>query len=174
MKRAILTFMVLGLVAGASQAATETQKRAAIEKGLAYLAQSQQANGRWEYGDDYYDAAATGAALLSFLEEGHTAGSDVVINGTNYGDVVGDGLRYVFSRTGRYSISAEPAGNPDTNGNGYGVKFTPHTNYNHSRDTYDTGIVLAAVAKAAAATPNAMVTTGTEAGRTYLSRTSSK
>jgi len=153
--------MVFGSVA--AQGATEAQKQAAIDKGLEYLASNQQADGRWNYGDDNYDTAATGAALFAFLDEGYSAGNDVIFGATNYGDVVGDGLSYLFSKAQTYAIGPEPAGNPDLDGDGLGVKFVPGGNNN--RDTYVTG--LAATAIAATATPGAVVGNGALTGQTY-------
>jgi hypothetical protein len=158
---AILGLMLV-TVSGIVNAATEAEKQAAIDEGLEWLAQNQQADGRWNAGDDFYDTAATGSALLAFLEEGYSAGSDVIFNSTNYGDVVGDGFSYLLSRAQVYGISGEPAGNPDGDGNNVGLKFVPGGN--HSRDTYDTGLVLPAFA--ASGTPNTVVTTGPLAGRT--------
>jgi len=154
--------VVLGAVA--AHAATETEKKVAIDAGLEWLAQTQNlTTGGWESaGDVFYDTAATGASLLSFLEEGHKAGTAVVINGTDYGDVVGRGLTYLFNKATPYAISVEPAGNPDADGNGIGVKFV--TGGNNNRDTYVTGLVLPAIASTG--TPNAIVTTGPLAGRT--------
>ena len=160
----VLCVAIVGLLFPAnSMAATEAEKQAAIDAGLAYLAAHQQADGRWDAGDDNYDTASTGSALLAFLEEGYTAGTDVVISGTNYGDVVGDGLQFLFSKATTYAISAEPAGNPDSDGNGVGVKFVP--GQNNFRDTYVTGLVLPAIASTG--TPNAVVTNGALAGWTY-------
>jgi hypothetical protein len=110
----------------------------------------------------YGDTAATGAALLAFQEEGFQAGTDVVIDGTNYGDVVGKGLNFILGKATVYSISNEPAGNPDGDGNGVGLKFV--TGGNNNRDTYVTGLVMPALAKTG--NPNALITTGPLVGRT--------
>ena len=158
------TLIVVLLLTSVATAATEAEKQAAIDGGLAWLAASQQTNGRWEFGDDYYDTAATGSALLAFLEEGYREGQDVVINGTNYGDVIGDGLQYIFSKAQKVAISNQPAGDPDSNGNGFGVKFV--LGGNNNRDTYVTGLVLPAIASTG--TPNKIVGgTGQAAGMTY-------
>lgn len=166
-----ITLLVLclgftALLAAPALSASEAEKQLAIDKGLAWLAGTQQADGRWEYGDDYYDTAATGAALLAFLEKGYTAGTNVVIDTgggpVDYGDVVGDGLAYVFSKAQVYGISAEPAGNPDSDANRVGVKFV--LGGNTTRDTYVTGLVLPAIASTG--TPNALVPSGPLVGRT--------
>lgn len=158
--------LLAGLLPIPSHAATEAEKQAAIDAGLAYLANTQMSNGAWNYGANPEDTAATGAALLSFLEEGYTAGSNVVIDTgggpVNYGDVVGDGLTYLLSQVQVYSTPLQLHGNPDTDGNGVGVKFVPGSNNN--RDTYVTGLAVPAIARTG--TPNTVVATGPLAGRT--------
>jgi len=127
----------------AARGATEAQKQAAIDAGLAYLASTQAADGHWEYGDDYYDTAATGAALFAFLEEGYT-GSDAVVQ---------NGLSYLFSKAQTYAVGVEPAGDPDLDGDGLGVKFVLGGDIN--RDTYVTGLAATAIARTG--TPSAVV-----------------
>lgn len=160
----IVVCVAFGL-ACTTQAATDVAKRAAIDKGLEYLAQTQQTNGKWVYSGGVEDTAATGAALLAFMEEGYRPGQTVTLGGTNYGDVVGDGLSYLFSQAQPYTIGAQSHGNPDTNGNGIGVKFVPGGNSN--RDTYVTGLALPAVAKAEMMNPGSTVATGPFAGQSY-------
>ncbi len=126
-------------------AATEAQKQAVIDSGLAYLATQQQANGRWVYDNSTGDVGATGAALLAFIEEGHTPTS-----GTAYSNVVANGLNWIWqSGIKSVNISAQPMGNPDTNGDGIGYKFNSVSGSN-SVDNYNTGIVLPALIKAGA------------------------
>ncbi|MDO9073066.1 MAG: PEP-CTERM sorting domain-containing protein [Rubrivivax sp.] len=151
----------LGVMAGSAQAATEAQKRAAIDSGLAYLATQQQADGRWVYSGGAEDGASTGSALLAFLEEKPNWG----VNAAAYQTVVDKGLNYLFAQAQAVAISNQPAGNPDTNGNGIGLKFVPGGV--NGRDTYVTGLVLPAIAKAAFENPGALVTVGSQAGRTY-------
>ena len=182
MKKILLAVLIVALLPALSLAATETQKRAAIDSGLAWLATQQQSDGHIEGGDYNYDVASTGSAMLAFLEEGWKAGDDVYIdltddgtdNGTNYGDVVGKGLDYLLNQAYVYNLpsGSEPMGNPDANNNGTGIKFNLQAgtwngdnSYNHARDTYLTGIVLPAIA--ASGTPNKVVTSGAAAGMTY-------
>jgi hypothetical protein len=162
--RATITAAVtaaLGAIPVSAQAATEAQKRAAIDSGLTYLAGQQQADGRWVYNGGVEDAASTGAALLAFLEEKPNWGANAVA----YQTAVNNGLNYLFGRAQAVSISNQTAGNPDTNGNGIGLKFVPGGT--NGRDTYVTGLALSAIAKAAAETPSAVVTVGSQAGKTY-------
>ena len=82
MKKTILFLILLLMVAGVSQAATEQAKRAAINKGLGYLAQTQSTSGTegyWSLSNDG-TLAATASAALAFVEEGYLPGNDVVID----------------------------------------------------------------------------------------------
>jgi len=72
-------------------------------------------------------------------------------------------LSYLFSKAQTYAIANEPAGNPDSDGDGLGVKFV--LGGDNTRDTYVTG--LAATAIAATNTPGAVVGNGALAGQTY-------
>lgn len=160
MKRILTIFLCVGLIglwcAPNSMAATEAEKRAAIDAGLAYLAANQNASGNWG-GNIDYAIAGTGAALLAFIDEKPNWGA----NAAAYQAVVDKGLNYIFSQASLVSIGVQPAGNPDSDGNNLGVKFYPGGT--NSRDTYVTGIVLPAIASSG--TPNALVTTGPLAGR---------
>ncbi len=159
----VLTVMGIALVTACcvpAGAATIPQKLNAIERGLEYLAQQQQGNGRWIYdGSASNDCAATGAALKTFLKAGYAAGNDVVINGTNYGDAIGSGLNYVFSMGQRLAISNQVHGNPDTNGNGEGVRF------GSGQDIMVSGLVIPGIV--ATGTPYEIVQSGPLAGKTY-------
>lgn len=139
-------------------AATEAEKRAAIDAGLAYLATTQNANGSFDGGGTDYLIAQTGSALLAFLEEKANWGA----NAATYQAVVDNGLNYLLNNVSVVSISPQTWGNPDGDGNGVGVKLYPGGA--DGRDTYVTGIVLPAIAMSG--TPNALVTTGPLAGRT--------
>ena len=124
-------------------AATEAQKQAAIAGGLGYLAAQQQANGRWIYDGGTGDVAATGAALLAFIEEGHTPTS-----GTAYSAVVANGMNWIWQNAVQQkALNAQPHGNPDSNGNGIGYKFNTVAG-SSTYDMYNTGSVLPALAKA--------------------------
>lgn len=138
---ALAGVIALPLVA---QAATEKQKQDAINLGLGNLAQTQQADGSWYYGG--YEPSATGAAMLSFLEKGYQPGQDVIINSTNYGDVVGNGLNYLLNTASTFTIYDDPyppadhAADPGYYNGKTGVYWA-------GEDTYQTGLVLSALAK---------------------------
>ncbi|MBN1796580.1 MAG: hypothetical protein JW804_07900 [Sedimentisphaerales bacterium] len=161
-KVSLYTLIILLTFIGSSVlAATSQQKQTALESGLEYLAQQQYGDGSW------YSSAGTGVStgqcVQAFQNAGYYAGTDVVLNETNYGDVVGKGLNYLFSRTQTVSISPQTYGDPDINGNGYGIKLIPGGT--NSRDTQSTGMSLMAII--GSGTPDAIVTTGSMAGRTY-------
>ena len=154
----ISALVACAAAAGTALAATEAEKRTAIDSGLAWLAANQRADGAWTYDFSEGDTAATAAALLAFLEEkGNWA--------ANYQPVVDLGLSYIFGRGQVVGIGPQPAGNPDTNGNQVGIKFVPGVP--NGRDTYVTGLVLPVLAKLAADTPDATVGGGPLAGQTY-------
>ena len=62
--RAVVFCVVLWFI-GAVQAATDVQKRAAIDKGLEYLAQTQQASGKWVYSGGVGGSTIVGPFLMS-------------------------------------------------------------------------------------------------------------
>jgi len=167
MRKSVTFSLVAGiLVFGTvqlAQAATEVQKQAAIDKGLEWVAQRQQGDGRWQHG--YYsqwDVGVTGTIIKTFIEKGYTVGNDVIINSTNYGDILTAGLNFIFSQTQRASIGEQQMGDPDVNGNGLGVYFPSASQfYTFSGSFAVQAIVLSD-------TPSAVVTVGTETGRTYF------
>jgi hypothetical protein len=158
LKITILAAAVASLaLSGPVLSASEAEKRAAIDAGLAYLATTQNANGSFDGGGLDYQISQTGSALLAFLEEKPNWGS----NAAAYQTVVDRGLDYLMNNAAIAPISNQPAGNPDGDGNGVGVEF--YTSGLDSRDTYVTGIVVPAIASSG--TPDKVVTIGPLAGR---------
>jgi hypothetical protein len=152
----VLTFSLT--VAGIAAAATEAEKRTAIDNGLAWLATQQNVSGSIGAGVTEYQLAQTGSALLAFLEEKPNWGS----NAATYQTVVDSGLNYLLNNVSVVSITPQTAGNPDSDNNGVGVKLYPGGT--SSRDTYVTGLALPAIAKSG--DPNALVSVGPLVGRT--------
>ena len=195
MKRKIIIVMAVLVVASTAQAATQQEIQRAIDKGLAYLADSMTKSGTegyWYYSNNG-TLAATGSAALAFIEEGYLPGNDFIIDTTddgvdnpvNYGDVVGRAVNYVFNRAtadSRYTnYGRETAGYTriaeDYNGNGVidagdagannqAIYFNPG---NSARNVYTTGIVAPVVhALGEALGPNTKVGVGTvTANMTY-------
>jgi hypothetical protein len=137
-------------------AATEAEKRLAIDNGLAWLATQQQPNGSWLYagGSAPEHTATTAAVLLAFLDEQSNWAMD-------YSSNVASGFDYLLAQAALVTISPQTAGNPDSDGNGVGVKFV--LGGANGRDTYVTGLVIPAFARSG--TPTALVATGPLAGR---------
>lgn len=155
----VISVACVSLSATTAFAATEAEKRAAIDSGLAYLATQQNAlDGYFGTGGTDYLLAQTGSALTAFLEEKANWGA----NTATYQAVVNKGLNYLLSNASVVPIATQTWGNPDKDGNGVGVKFYPGGA--NSRDTYVTGLVLPAIASSG--TPNTLVTVGPLAGRT--------
>ena len=168
------TLVVVFLASSTGFAATEQAKQAAIDKGLARLAQTQSTSGSegyWSYANDG-TLAATGSAALAFIEKGYLPGNDVIIGGTNYGDVVGKAANYIFNRATSVNIGVQPAGHPEDydnngtgDGNGKGIYFNPGS---ATRNVYTTGIVAPVVtALGNALGQGTLVGRGTVSGMTY-------
>ncbi|MGQ9609221.1 MAG: Ig-like domain-containing protein [bacterium] len=123
----------------------------AIQKGLAWLASQQNANG--SFGNSCYLGSTT-AAVLAFEDEGHFPGGN-----TQYSGVVEKGLDYIFTRAYVTDITVQPAGDPDSDGDGKGVYFS------HDQLGYETGMSLLCII--ASNSPDRIVQTGQCAGWTY-------
>jgi hypothetical protein len=132
-----------------------TEIDTAIDSGLAWLATQQASDGH--FGSGLNPVAYTAAAVLAFGNEGHFPGG-----GTTYSTNVEDGLDFIFNYAKVYNIGPQPAGDPDTNGDGLGVSFWDES---RSREVYETGMVMQAIA--ASNTPDRLVTTGPLTGWTY-------
>ena len=159
--RALIMFVLF--IPGFSQAATQQEIKQAVNDGLAYLASSMTTigdEGYWPYSNDG-TLAATAAAVTAFVEEEYLPGKDVVIGGTNYGDVVGKACKYIFNRakvdsrfttigpggleTAGYTRYAEDYNNDgvlNDGGNNQAIFFNPG---NSNRNVYTTGIVVPAI-----------------------------
>jgi len=129
-------------IPNAANAATEQAKQAAIDAGLAWLAGTQQSDGRWEYGDARSDLAATASAALAFVEEGY-----LPYDGSTYGTEAGKAVDYVLNRALTHTLSAETAGYwhhaEDYNNSGAieGGEGNGTALYFGSTDIYSNGIV---------------------------------
>lgn len=141
MKKTILSIAIaLAIVATiplTASAATEAQKLAAINLGLANLASTQSVGGYWNTYTGYAPAE-TGSAVLAFLEQGNTETTGL------YKAQVKSGLNYLFN-----SATKDASGHI----------------YWSGEDTYQTGLALSAIA--ATKTPNTIVSGGALNGMTY-------
>jgi hypothetical protein len=168
-KKLLLVFLCIGLLCSPAtlQASTEAQKQAAIDKGLAYLASQQNADGSWTYNSAAgpYPVAATGAALLAFVEQKY---KPLGWNGQDYSAVVTKAADYLLKAATQMDISAA---------NWWGFKGTANSGIGLAWDvgaetTYTSGIVLPALCRLTAGilTPSTVINgTGNAAvdGLTY-------
>ena len=119
----------------------------AIADGVAWLAAQQNPDGSW---GTYYQVAKTGLAVLKLethaLDLGYASPFDTQYE---YVDRVVAGLDFLFANAYVVGITTQPAGDPDTDGDGIGVYFRSPAfppDKDHAVDTYDTGIALMALA----------------------------
>lgn len=140
-----------------------TEVNVAIDEGLWYLHKTQNRSGQDGYwSGSGYNVGHTAANVNAFEVNGHLEGGP----GENpYTETVSRGLRYVFAGVYPAAISVQSLGNPDSNGNGYGVGV------NSGRQFYEGGMVMDAII--ASGTPLATAATGPASpgpgilGRTY-------
>ena len=125
-----------------SQAA---QSEAAIDDGLWYLhtqmARSNEngvASGYWEGGA--WDVGVTGKSLLAFEIQDHRADGDAARD--PYVETVQRGLNYLLSGMRQQPLTTQPAGDPDSNGNGFGL----YVFSDPGEAMYEDGIATMAVA----------------------------
>ena len=121
---------------GLAQASTSAEKQAAIDKGLAYLASTQNADGSWNYG--FSNIAPTGAALLAFTEQKY---KPLGWNGPDYTNVVTKATNYILSQTATLPFAA--GGNWWGFGAGsFGLRWQ-----GSGEDTYISGLVIPALSR---------------------------
>lgn len=121
---------------------TEQQINNAIDRGLQYLHKTaQQTDADTAYWDTAYPVATTASAVLAFEVSGHVPSRSRIID--PYVDTVQRGLNYVLTALRKQAIGPQPAGDPDSNGNGYGL-YVATTEPNVV--IYTTGIALMAIA----------------------------
>jgi uncharacterized repeat protein (TIGR01451 family) len=157
-KKILFTVLVLfGVIAfsSASFAATAEEIAAADEKGLENLTASQNPDGSW---GTYETAGTTGLAVLKLETRANELGKSPFDPTYEYSDNVTAGLDYLFSTAHIYTIQPSDwpttTSNPDSNGNGIGVRFYATADGSHHTN-YATGIVLAAIV--ASEDPNRIV-----------------
>lgn len=144
-----------------ARAATEAEKAPAVQKGLAYLYNAQQANGSWMAAG--YEQAATGAAALAFLTEQDKWGTSAV----QYQRTVDNAVAFLLSaattatvNTRNDGLSVCPGSSPSCSG----VRW-----YDLSGAVETTGFIAPAIAAYALKSgPQAVATTqGPLAGLTW-------
>ncbi len=118
----VATLMIFtALPVSPAQAATSGAIEASIVAGLDYLKNTQLSDGSWG-GNESVGAAC--AVVTKFEDRAKDLGYSSAFNPTYpYVATVELAYDYIFSKAYKYTIGPQPAGDPDTNGNGYGVYF---------------------------------------------------
>jgi len=139
-------------------AATEQQIVNAIDGGLTYLDNTQQAGGYWNYSG--YEEAATGAAVSAFMSQQSNWGT----NAAAYQAVVNNAMSYLLANASTNPVGVRDDGNnPCGTGTCTGVYWA-----GNGEATYTTGLVAAAIGQYAASNPGAVATnSGALAGMTW-------
>ncbi len=119
-------------------AATPAEIEEAIDDGVAWLVDQQNPAGYWQ--DGSYIAGPTGLALIKLEERAFELRYTPFDPCYPYKENVENGLEYLFSQMSIISTPNQPAGNPDTDGDGSGVYV------NTNLPIYETGIVMMTIA----------------------------
>lgn len=159
--KGVLLCMLLVLVLSVSMSISNVKAptpEEAIDKGVAWLAAQQNPDGSFT---TWYRVAKTAFAVIKFATHKHMTGD------TTYDGNVTAGLTYLYDHAYTVDIGVQPAGDPDTNGNGIGIYFqspsAPHP-------VYETGIVMMALEAASRCgfiDPDDTVPSGPLAGKTF-------
>jgi hypothetical protein len=144
----ITTFLTFFAVSSSAQP-TVDEVRETIEKGVRWLAQQQHTDGYW----DYYDRCAVTALAVKKLEH-HAVDSKWGLglpspfdDENPYKANIENGFAYLFDNcVSTMSISVQPAGDPDTDGDGIGAYWQYANNIWHR--SYTSGIALMAICEA--------------------------
>ena len=155
---AILTVVVLtGLITFPAQAATGEEIEASIVAGIDWLVSVQNPDGSWGPADGT-EFGTTGLILVKLQDRAFELGYDGPFDPAYpFNGNVTAGLDFLFQSANTVAISSQPAGDPDTDGDGLGV-------YVGNR-IYDTGILMMAIATGR--DPSRVVATGPLTGWTY-------
>lgn len=146
---------------GAS-AATEAEKTAAIQNGLANLYSTQQADGHWEYllWGTNFPQAATGAAVFAFMSQKGYWGTEAA----TYQTAVDKGIQWLLAQATTTTVGVRTDGfNPCGTGTCTAVYWD-----GSGEATYTTGLIAPALATYAQGRASEVGTTiGPLAGMTY-------
>ena len=159
-------------------ASMDTKINRAIDNGLWYLHTEMirgtygggapgysQPFGYWTDTRFNYHLGATGTSVDAFQLHGSKANGD--FDNDPYVETVQRALNYLLYHTYAFQIGPQPAGDPDTNGNGIGLVMNHSANLYDSRQTYIGGICMTAFASSGS--PNRVANVGgpNVVGRTY-------
>jgi hypothetical protein len=114
--------------------------------GLSWLAGQQYVDGSWGYHPEGCDRVAyTGLAVLKFETRAIELGLDPMGDDYEYSSQVISGLAYITANAHDVAIGVQPAGDPDTNGNGIGTYFNQNS-CDPWHVIYNSGIAMMAIA----------------------------
>jgi hypothetical protein len=139
---ALLSLVIapLGHPARAEEPSLEDQIEASVVKGLTWLAANQNPDGSWGSGCD--SIAYTAMVVLKFETRAIELGLDPLGPEYEYSGLVQSGLAYIMGFKQTMPINPQPAGNPDSDGDGIGVYF----DWCGWHQVYSTGIAMMALA----------------------------
>jgi len=138
----VITLLLTSTLTIASAEVSEdlqAQIAASIDSGIAFLATQQNPSGYWGSGDR--TAAYTAFVLIKLQDYAYEKGFDPFSSSYEYYDEVISGYNYLWSVAHKLPIGMQTGGDPDTNGDGYGISFGPSSH----RWIYSTGIMLMAL-----------------------------
>ena len=161
---AILLLLSLSVFVVPVQAATRDEIDAAVESGIEWLVSQQNTiDGSWGISRQI---GYTGFAVLKLETHAIQTGWDPLDPSYEYYSNVTAGLDYIFSMATNISITVPPtpAGDPDTNGNGWGTYFAADPTHRG----YESAVAMMAIA--ASTHPEMVVNVpGSDVdGRTYF------
>jgi hypothetical protein len=145
-----LMILLISSICSLAMAATPAEIEQAIDSGISWLVAQQQGDGSWSdpsYGEP---VACTGFAVTKLADRAFELGYTPFDQNYPYKDAVENGLNFIFQNGFVVDIYVQPAGNPDTDGDGKGVQFG-----DEYRTIYSTGICMMAIAATRA--PNRVV-----------------
>jgi len=138
-----------------AQPPTDQEIQDAVDDGIAWLVANQNPDGSWGTSEQ---VAVTALAVKKL--EHHCVDTTWGLGLPSpfdcpYSVNISNGLDYIFANACNMGITPQPAGNPDTNGNGIGVYFQTGGCGSTLHRTYTTGLALMAIAETT--TPNRVV-----------------
>jgi hypothetical protein len=122
------------------------KRNAAIQDGLRWMYLQQQSNGCWS--PSWNPRAVTAAVLSAFEVYRHLPTNDPQTD--IYAEFVQKGLEYIYSNLVSQSIGVQQWGNPDSNGDGLGIRHN-----DGGTGAYEQGLIMYAIALSRA--PNLLV-----------------
>ena len=134
----VMLLTMLAVFKPTSMAATEAEIDQVLNLGMQWLVAQQNVDGSWGTVDQ---VGKTGFAVLKFETHAVTNGEDPLDPTYEYYDQVRNGLDYIFANASIIPISVQPSGDPDTDGDSFGVYFG-----SDFVQTYETGIAMMAIA----------------------------